>query len=164
MNVKKRVAHRLAWPGVLLVLLVAVVVLPIVAQDPGADAKSGAAQTGVQPVDSADNEPFQSDRNIGGGLQPLSGTVTVKENEERLRKGRTLRQVAEPSPAKAPSRVFPPLPKEASWTMQWDHKVDGNIAHNSYYELRLSFRNDKVTGRIVKTPDGRSSVTLDDIA
>ena len=44
--------------------------------------------------------------------------------------------------------------------MQWDHKVDGNIAHNSYYELRLSFRNDKVTGRIVKTPDGRSSDSI----
>ena len=44
--------------------------------------------------------------------------------------------------------------------MQWDHKVDGNIAHNSYYELRLSFRNDKVTGHIVKTPDGRSSDSI----
>jgi hypothetical protein len=136
MIVKQRVSHRLAWPGGLLVLLVAVVVLPVAAQDAGVDAKPGAP-----PI------------NVERRLKQLEDIVKHLDPETRRR---TKERSPAKAPAKAPSRVFPPL-QSGMWRSRWDHKVDGNVVTDSWWDLQLDFRSDKVTGHVLKISDGNSS-------
>ena len=63
-------------------------------------------------------------------------------------------------PAEAVSRDFPPLPAGATWTGRWDHKLDGEVVTNSFWELRLDIRNGNITGHVLKISDGNSSDSI----
>ena len=158
MIVKQRVSHRLAWPGGLLVLLIAMVVLPVVAQDPGADAKPGAPLVGEQPVDLADNEPTQSDRNVEGRLKRLEDFLEKKRLIQTLNPIRTLKTLKQINLGSSgtPAKVFKPL-RSGIWRERFDHKVDGKVVTDGWWDHQLDFRNDKVTGRVLRISDGTSS-------
>jgi beta-lactamase regulating signal transducer with metallopeptidase domain len=125
MIVKRRVAHRLAWPGGLLVSLIAVVVLPVVAQNPGADTKP------VVPSTEFEREL----KRLGAFVQASNPETQSRTTTERS--------------SGTPAKVFRPL-RSGIWRERADHKVDGKVVNDGWWDYQLDFRNDKVTGHVLR--------------